>query len=83
MHGGLRHLPSDISDGEDEPGEKTPIGLRRPRNETMIAVKPYPDGKPRLICPSWLIASRMPASPAMPPLIISVDQTVREASKPP
>ena len=40
MHHGLRHLSADISDREDQRRQKTPTGWRRPRKETMMAVKP-------------------------------------------
>ena len=40
VHDGLRHLPAHVSDRQNDARQRRAQRFSRPRNETMIAVKP-------------------------------------------
>ena len=50
------------------PEKRMPIGFKRPKKATIMAVNPYPTLKSIVIWPAGPVNSNIPAKPANPPL---------------
>ena len=79
----LRNLAAHIGDGEDQPREKDADRIETAEERNDDRGEAVAGGEAEIDLAELAHRLQMPASPAMPPLIISVDHTVREASKPP